>query len=180
MGQPVPWYKRNILPAWLPGWLAACLLIAVGFAVMFGIFLEDPHPLEITAKAGFAGFLIGLVTLSVAATRYRGHQPNPFAPPAAVRYPAITGLIALVPFIWVWDREITTGPSRGGRVLVAGTGAEVLGLIVLLAIAAGLVGAIAAVRRRPGTARLPLVLSLVLAAGVFACGLIHVIIRHAS
>jgi hypothetical protein len=180
MGEPVPWYKRNILPAWLPGWLAASLLIAVGFAVMFGLFLEDPHPYDVAAKAGVAGFLIGVTILSVAAARYRGPKPNPIGPPEVVRYPVITLLVVLLPLRWALEREITTRPSRGGRMLVAGAGAEALGLIVFLAIAAGLVGAIVAARRRSGTLRLPLVLALAVAGAAFAYGLVHVVTRHAS
>jgi hypothetical protein len=180
MGEPVPWYKRNILPAWLPGWLAASLLIAVGFAVMFGVFLDDPQPYRVALIAGIGGFALGVTILSVAASRYRGPKPNPLGPPEAVRYPVITALVVLLPLHWMLEREITTRPSRGGRMLVAGAGAEVLGLIVLLAVTAGLVGAIVSVRRRSGTMQLPLVLSLVVAAGAFGYGLIHVITRHAS
>jgi hypothetical protein len=63
--------------------------------------------------------------------------------------------------------------------LAAGSGAEVLGLIVLLAIAAGLVGAMVAARRRSGTIRAPLVLSLAVAVTAFGFALVHVISRHA-
>jgi cbb3-type cytochrome oxidase subunit 3 len=135
----LPWYKRPILPAWFPGWLAASLLIALGFAAAFGFLLDSDSPLVTAAVAGALGFGIALTLLSVVAARYRSGKPNHLAPPAVIWRPIVTGLIVLYPVFWVSDRQIRL-PSRHGTAptLFDGTVAEVIGLLVLFSIVVGL------------------------------------------
>jgi hypothetical protein len=175
MDAPTPWYKRDILPAWAPGWLAASLLIALAFAVIFGVFLEDPHPWRVAGVAGLCGFALAVVILSFAAVRYSGPEPNRFAPPAVIRYPVVTFAVVLWPAGWARDRRIL---ARGRRTLVSGDAAEVMGLTVLAMIVAGLLAMF--YYRRTGSKRLPVVLSLIVALAAFGYSAVVVIRRHAG
>jgi hypothetical protein len=176
MDPPTPWYKRDILPAWLPGWLAASVLIGAGFAVMFGLFLDDPNPIRVAAVAGVLGFALGIVILSFAAIRYRGPGPNRFAPPAVVRYPVVTLVAVVVVVGWVSEQAIRESYRRGGGTMFSGVVAEIIGMTVLSFIALGLTGLVAH-DRRAGRVRLSVVLSVATAVG----GLIYaavLLVRH--
>jgi len=177
--QPVPWYKRNILPVWVPGWLAACLLIAAGFAVMFGLFLDDANPWRVAAIAAGCGFAIGVVILSAAAMKYRGLRPNPFAPPAVVRYPVVTLMLVLPSMGWAVERRITRAATRGGGIIVDGDAAEVIGLVVLFSIVAGLTLLVVRHRRR-GVLGIPAGLSLAVAVMAFGYAIVRVVQYHAG
>jgi hypothetical protein len=166
MDGPTPWYKRDILPAWLPGWLAASLLIAAGFAAIFGLFLDDPNPFRVAVTAGVLGFALAIVILSFAAIRYRGPAPNRFAPPAVIRYPVVTLVAVVVVIGWASERAIRRSYTQGGRTLVSGSAAEVIGIAVLFLIVVGLTGLIAHQRRTSGVRT-----STVLSVGVAILGL---------
>jgi hypothetical protein len=179
MGELVPWYKRNILPAWLPGWLAACLLIAVGFAVAFGLFLDDPHPYCVAAIAGALGFALGIVILSAVAVRYTGPRPNPIAPPAVISYPVMTIAAVILPLGWVTDRRIERAATRGGGTIVAGDVAEVFGLLLLFVIMVGLLMLVIQ-RRRAGKLHSSAMLSLGVAVAAFGYAIVRVVQYHAG
>jgi len=174
-----PFYRRNLLPSWFPGWLAACLLIALGFAVSFGVFLVSENRFLSAMYAGLLGFAFGLAILSIVAVRQRPGQTYRLAPPAAIRNPIVTALVAVYPFIAVTDRSIRWPRRRGhSPELAGGTAAEALGLIGLSIIALFIVVRIWHDRRTMGIIRPSLVLSLLIAVGVLAFALVYVVQRH--
>ncbi|HKB05928.1 MAG TPA: hypothetical protein VKD90_27285 [Gemmataceae bacterium] len=179
MDAPTPWYKRDVIPAWLPGWLAASVLIGAGFALMFGLFLDDPNPLRVAALAGVLGFALGIVILSFAAVQYRGPGPNRFAPPAVVRYPVVTLVAVVVVVGWVSEQAIRRSYRQGGATTFSGAAAEVIGVLVLVLIAAGLTGLIAH-DRRAGQVRASVVLSLAIAIGGLVYAAVLLIRHHAG
>lgn len=174
MSEPKPpWYRRPLLPAWFPTWLAVALLIAVGFGAAFGLLLDDPNPLRVTAVATPIGFGLAIVVLSLAAAKYRGDKPNPIAPPEVIRYPVLTGIFTLWPLSWALDREVGW-PGGGG--LFTGELAVAFGLLGLLAIA-GLLGlAVWTDRRQTGSFRSSKVLSFLVPVGA----LVYAVVRVAA
>ena len=145
---PQPWYKRPILPAWVPGWLAASLLIAFAFAAAFGYFLDTESPLVTAAVAGALGFGIALALFSVVAAKDRSGKPNHLAPPAVIWQPIVTGLIVFFPVFWVSHRQIRLPSHQGlAPTLLEGNAAEVIGLSAFLAFVAG--GFCSLLDRRP-------------------------------
>lgn len=167
-----PWYRRPLLPAWFPTWLAVAVLIAVGFGAAFGLLLDDPNPLWVGAVATLIGFGLAIIVLSLAAARYRGEKPNPIAPPAVVRYPVLTAILTLWPLSWALDREVRW-PGRRGGVMLAGEAAVALGIVGLLVIAALIAMAIETDRRHTGVVRPSKVLALLVPVGA----LVYVVCR---
>jgi hypothetical protein len=176
MDPATPWYKRDILPAWLPGCIAASVLIGAGFALMFGLFLDDPNPIRVAVVAGVLGFALAIVILSFAALRYRGPGPNRCAPPAVVRYPVVTLVTVVVVVGWVSEQAIRRSYRRGGGTMFSGAAAEIIGMIVLVLIAVGLTGVVAQ-DRRAGQVRTSVVLSLAIATGALAYAAV-LLFRH--
>ena len=180
MTEPRPaWYKRDILPPWLPGWLAGSALIGVGFAVMFGLFLDDPNPLRVAAVAGVLGFGMGLVIFSWASLK-TGSTPEGrgFVPPAVIRWPIVTALVALVPFFWMTEGRIATSVSRGGRTLLEGIVVEGMALAALVLIVAVVGWRVRETWRRTRRMAVAEVLSLTVAVSVLGSGLAVVVTRH--
>ena len=147
-----PWYRRDLLPAWLPTWLVASTLIGLGFAIAFGLGLGDTDPWGTAAVAGALGFGLGLVILTVASARSpKTPEGQRLAPPAVIRKPIFTALLAVIPLIWVMDRRINAPGRHGsGWILVTGTAAEVIGLAALVAVAAAVAWTLLDNRRRRG------------------------------
>ena len=174
-----PWYKRDLLPAWMPVWLAASALIALGFGVIFGLFLEDEGSWRVGLVAGTIGFGMGLVILTLASARSPDTpEGQRLAPPAVIRKTILTAVVALIPFIWVTDRRIRV-PGRRGRnwTILTGAGAELIGLTALFLLALVAVWYVHD-RRRHGGVRTSDVLSLAVAGLAFGYGLALVVQRH--
>jgi hypothetical protein len=169
----VPWYKRDLLPLCFPGWLAASLLIAAGFAVCFGVFLEGGNRLATAAIAGLIGFGLALAILSIAAGRYRGSKPNPLAPPAVIRRPILTAIVSVWPMMWVLERQVSWPWGRGGTI-VTGKPAEAMGIVVLIVIVGLVALANLAAYRRERRLLPSMLLSLVVTVASLAIAVIAV------
>ena len=140
-----PWYRRSILPRWIPTWLAVAMLIAIGFALSFGFFLDDANPFRTAAVAGLLGFGIALLIQSVAGARlYRLEMPNPIAPPAYIGRPILTALLVCAPLFTALQRRLSTR----SRTILTGDAAEALGLLGLFLVAGMILLAIAIECRR--------------------------------
>lgn len=97
-----PWYRRPLTPRWAPGWLLACLLSGVVFAVAAAYMLRlDRWQAHATAFACGFGFV--LVILSMV------HAPPEsdwsLAPPGWVRGPVLALLLGLVIYSWL-DKQL--------------------------------------------------------------------------
>jgi hypothetical protein len=165
----------------MPGWLAASLMIAAGFAVAFGIFLDSENPLLVAAGAGAIGFGFALVILSIAAARAKPGQSSSILPPAVIRLPLLTAVLALYPLIMVTDRAVRLPRRRGSSTLLYdGDPAEATGLGGLLIIAIGVGLAIWTERRKSNSVRTSMVLSFVVALGILAYAIVRVIRFHGN
>jgi hypothetical protein len=174
-----PWYKRDLLPSWVPGWLVACVLIGLGFAVSFGLLLGDENPWGAAAVAGAIGFGFGLMILSWASATTRatpdGHR---LTPPEAIRWPIVTALLCLVPFFWMTEGRIGMSISRGGRTVLEGVAVEIIALTALVLIAAGVGWRVRETWRRDRRLAAAEVLSLVVALSVAGYAVVIIVKRH--
>ena len=174
-----PWYKRDLLASWLPVWLGASLLIALGFGVIFGLFLEDEASWRVGLVATGLGFALALVILSVASAK----SPNTpegqrLAPPAVVRKPILIGIVTLWPYSWMTESRVSLSPAKSWKTIVQGTIAEVAGTVLVVLIVAVLTWHVYEVRRRDGRWRASDLLALGVAVLMLGHGLLAIARRH--
>lgn len=175
MSEPtVPFYKRELLPRWFPGWLAASLLVAAGFAVCFGLFLEGNDPVRTAAVAGLIGFALALLILSAATARYRGDKPNPLAPPAVIWRPMMTAVVLAFPLFWSLDRRVTLPLRRGDVTILTGQAAEFVGIVGMITVASLLGLAIWTAWRHRRVVEPSMLLSLAVAVVALAVAIVSV------
>jgi hypothetical protein len=138
-----PWYHRSLLPEWFSEWLAASVLIAIGFGVCFGLFLESRNPWIVAGVAGAIGFDIALVVLSLASARsLNTPEGQRLAPPALVRLPILTAMFGLGPFFWLTEGQIAIGAAT-----------DILGIAWLTLVVAAMAWRVRASLRRANACR---------------------------
>ena len=175
-----PWYKRDLLPAWVPVWLGVSVLIALGFGVIFGFFLDDEASWRVGVVATGVGFGLALVILSVASARSpKTPEGQRLAPPDVVRVPILVGLLTLWPYSWMTERRVSLSPSKSWKTIVQGTVAEVAGTALVVIIVGALAFYAFDLRRRDGRWRVSVLLSLGLALLMLGHGLVVIARRHA-
>jgi len=168
-----PWYKRDLLPAWMPVWLGASLLIAIGFGVIFGVFLEDEGSWRVGLVATGIGFALALIILSAASAK----SPNTpkgqrLAPPLVIRNPILTAIVTLWPHSWMTESRVSLSPARSWKTIVQGTVAEVAGTVLVVLIVAALSWHAYEARRRVGRWRVSDLMSVGVAALMLGHGLV--------
>jgi glycerol uptake facilitator-like aquaporin len=175
-----PWYRRDLLPAWMPVWLGVSLLIALGFGVIFGLFLDDEGSWRVGLVATGIGFGLALIILSAASAR----SPNTpegqrLAPPEVIRKPVLVGIVTLWPYSWMTERRVSLSPAKSWKTIVQGTIAEVAGTVLVVLIVATLTWHVYEVRRRDGRWRASDLLALGVAVLMLGHGLFAIARRHA-
>jgi hypothetical protein len=174
-----PWYKRDLLPSWVPGWLAGSVLIGLGFAVAFGLGLGDDDPWPTAVKAGLLGFGFGLIIFSWASVTGRPTPDGPrFAPPNVIRWPIVTALLCLGPFFWMTEGKITTSPSNGGRTLMEGVAVEGIAIAALVLLSGAIGWRVRKTWLRSRRVAAGEALSLAVALTVLGYGLVVIVVRH--
>jgi HEAT repeat protein len=104
----LPWYKRPILPPWMPGWLLACVLGGLGFGLSLE-FVVKPNWLSRAAIFGI-GFLLVLIVLTLAHAKTPPEQrDSALFPPAWIRIPLIVVVVLFI--IGAWVKDQIRGPA---------------------------------------------------------------------
>ena len=124
------WYNPP-LPDWFPGWLVACVSVGASAAISFYFGLDGLSWQGIALCFG-GGFGFTLVILSLIHSRARpADRKSGLFPPVWVRRPVFAALFVGTGMIWVDEQKITTGATRGDRVVVQGPAALALGVGVM-------------------------------------------------
>ena len=173
-------YKRDLLPAWMPVWLGMSLLIALGFGVIFGLFLDDEASWRVGLVATGIGFALALVILSAASAKSpKTLEGQRLAPPAVVRNPILTAIVTLWPYSWMTESRVSLSPSKSWKTIVQGAVAELAGTTLVMLIVGALAWHAYEVRRRDGRWRASDLLSVGVAALMLGHGLFVIARRHA-
>jgi hypothetical protein len=172
---PKPWHQRSLLPPGIPEWLAVSVLIAVGFGLCFALFLDAPNPWATGLVAAAIGFGLALLVLTLTSAKSsKTPEGQRIAPPAVVRRPILTGIPTVIPLMWAVTGRID---FTRGNLGLKGPAAEVLGVLGLLVVVAGVALVVWDERRREGRIKPSGVLALAVAVGGLAWGLAAVIGR---
>src|SRR5262249_52556812 len=113
---PCPSHERSLLPPWFPGWLLACLLTGVAFAVGGGFLVKNWE--WRTLAIGFAlGFGVLLIVLSMIRPREQD-VGSTLLPPVWVRMPVSAAVVVVLAYFWTEDK-LRQPPPAGLEAKVA-------------------------------------------------------------
>jgi hypothetical protein len=128
------WYYYQLpLPAWFPGWLVACMVVGTTTFLAFWYGLNELNWKLFGLSFGL-GFSMTLCILALVSAKVKPDQKNSgLYPPMYIRLPVYAALFVGSGLAMVWRQEITTGASRGNRVIAQGPAAVVFGLVTMAA-----------------------------------------------